>query len=204
MVSVHDNGTGMTPDVAARAAEPFFTTKEVGKGTGLGLSQVYGFAKQSDGFLSIESQPGSGTTISLYLPRAEGAAVEAYSPAAEAPVCGDETILIVEDDDGVRGVVLEALSSCGYRIREARSGAEALAVLKDEAIDLMLTDAIMPGMSGADLMVEARRRRPDLKLLLTSGYSVAETPDGAEDVPLLKKPYNLAELYRVIREVLGE
>ena len=206
MVSVHDTGTGMTPEVAARATEPFFTTKEVGKGTGLGLSQVYGFAKQSEGFLSIESQPGIGTTVSLYLPRAEGTPMETDTPPGEAPVYGDETILIVEDDDGVRGFVVEALSSCGYRTREARSGNEALAVLKSEAVDLMLTDAIMPGISGAELMIEARRLRPHLKLLLTSGYSVTEMPlaDIAEKVPLLKKPYNLAELYRVIREVLGQ
>jgi signal transduction histidine kinase len=205
-VSVHDSGTGMTPDVLARAAEPFFTTKEVGKGTGLGLSQVYGFAKQSDGFLSIESQHGEGTTVSLYLPRAEGAAVETDTPEEDAPVCGDETILIVEDDEGVRGVVVEALSSCGYRTREARSGNEALVVLEGEAVDLMLTDAVMPGMSGAALMIEARRLHPGLKLLLTSGYSITETPvaDGAENIPLLKKPYNLAELYRMIREVLGQ
>jgi CheY-like chemotaxis protein len=204
VVSVQDNGSGMTPDVVARAAEPFFTTKDVGKGTGLGLSQVYGFAKQSDGFLSIQSQPEMGTTVSLHLPRVEGSEAETDTPAEEAPVCGNETILVVEDDDGVRGVAMEALSSCGYRTREARSGVEALDVLKDEAIDLMITDAIMPGMSGAELIVEARRLRPDLKLLLTSGYSVIEMPvaDIATDVPLLKKPYNLSELYNIIREVL--
>jgi CheY-like chemotaxis protein len=206
MVSVHDNGTGMTPEVAQRATEPFFTTKEVGKGTGLGLSQVYGFARQSDGFLSLESQPGIGTTVSLYLPRIEGTAVEADTPAEEAPVCGNETILIVEDDDGVRGLVVEALSSCGYRTREARSGTEALDVLKGEVIDLMLTDAIMPGMSGAELMVEAQRRRPDLKLLLTSGYTVTETSlaDIPKNVPLLRKPYNLTELYRMVGDVLRQ
>jgi signal transduction histidine kinase len=204
MVSVEDNGTGMTPDIVARAAEPFFTTKEVGKGTGLGLSQVYGFAKQSDGFLSIESRPEMGTTVSLYLPRVEGTEVETEARAEEAPICGNETVLIVEDDDGVRGVAVEALSSCGYQTREARSGIEALEVLKNEAIDLMITDALMPGMSGAELMVEARRLRPDLKLLLTSGYSVIEMPvaDIAMDVPLLKKPYNFSELYNMIREVL--
>ncbi len=206
MVSVHDTGTGMTPDVVERAAEPFFTTKEVGKGTGLGLSQVYGFARQSDGFLSIESQPGIGTTVSLYLPRAEGATAEAETPAEEASDYGDETILIVEDDEDVRGFVMEALARCGYGTREARSGIEALDILKGEAIDLMLTDAIMPGMSGAELVVEARGLRPNLKLLLTSGYSVTERPfaDIDENVLLLKKPYNLAELYRVIREVLDQ
>jgi signal transduction histidine kinase len=204
MVSVHDTGTGMTPEVAARATEPFFTTKEVGKGTGLGLSQVYGFAKQSNGFISIESVPGMGTMVSLYLPRAEGTAVEADLPAEEVLVSGNETILVVEDDDGVRSLVVEALVNCGYRTCEARSGAEALDVLRAEAVDLMLTDAIMPGMSGAELMIEARRLRPKLKLLLTSGYSVIETSlaDVGENVPLLKKPYNLTELYRLTREVL--
>jgi CheY-like chemotaxis protein len=206
MVSVRDNGTGMPPEVVARAAEPFFTTKEVGKGTGSGLSQVYGFAKQSDGFLSIESQPGAGTTVSLYLPRAEGTAVETVAAAEEASAGGNETILIVEDDDDVRGVAVEALSSRGYRTREARSGIEAINVLKEDDVDLMLTDAIMPGMSGAELMVEARRFRPNLKLLLTSGYSAfeADLADCPDNVPLLKKPYNLTELYRVIREVLGQ
>jgi CheY-like chemotaxis protein len=177
----------------------------VGKGTGLGLSQVYGFAKQSDGFLAIDSRPEMGTTVSLYLPRVEGALVEIDPRAEEGSVCGNETILIVEDDDGVRGLVAEALSNCGYRTRDVPSGTEALDVLKDEAIDLMLTDAIMPGMSGAELIIEARRLRPNLKLLLTSGYSVVETApaDIGQDVPLLKKPYNLTELYRVIRDVLG-
>src|SRR5262249_4017616 len=137
MVSVQDNGMGMTPDVVARAAEPFFTTKEVGKGTGLGLSQVYGFAKQSEGFLSIESQPETGTTVSLYLPKAEGALVETETLPAETLICGDDTILIVEDDDGVRGLVVEALSNCGYRTRDVPNGTEALDILKDEAIDLM-------------------------------------------------------------------
>lgn len=160
MVSVQDTGTGMTPEVAARATEPFYTTKEVGRGTGLGLSQVYGFARQSDGFLAIESEPGAGTTVALYLPRADGAAVETDASAQEAPVCGHETILIVEDDDGVRSLVVEALASCGYRTREAHSGAEALDILQAEAIDLMLTDAIMPGMSGTELIAEARRLRP--------------------------------------------
>jgi signal transduction histidine kinase len=204
IVSVHDTGTGMTPEVAARATEPFFTTKEVGKGTGLGLSQVYGFAKQSNGFISIESVPGMGTMVLLYLPRAEGTAVEADLPAEEVSVSGNETILVVEDDDGVRCLVVEALVSCGYRTCEARSGTEALDVLRAEAVDLMLTDAIMPGMSGAELMIEARRLRPKLKLLLTSGYSVIETSlaDVGENVPLLKKPYNLTELYRLTREVL--
>jgi signal transduction histidine kinase len=206
VVSVHDTGKGMTPEVVARAAEPFFTTKDVGKGTGLGLSQVYGFARQSDGFLSIESQPDIGTTVSLYLPRADGAAMETDTPAEETPIGGNETILIVEDDDGVRSFVTEALSSCGYRTREVRSGGEALEVLKGETIDLMLTDAIMPGMSGTELMVEARRLRPKLKLLMTSGYSATETSfgDKAENVLLLKKPYTLTELYRVIREVLAQ
>jgi CheY-like chemotaxis protein len=124
------------------------------------------------------------------LPRAEGIAVEADTPTEEAPAGGNETILIVEDDDGVRGFVVEALSSCGYRTREARSGTEAIDVLKGEGIELMLTDAIMPGMSGTELMVEARRLRPDLKLLLTSGYSVTEMPlaDIAENMPLLRNP----------------
>lgn len=205
-VSVHDNGTGMTPEVASRATEPFYTTKEVGKGTGLGLSQVYGFARQSEGFLSIESEPGVGTTVSLYLPWSEGTALEIDSPAEEAPDCGHETILIVEDDGGVRTFVAEALSGCGYRTLEARGGAEALDILKSEAVDLVLTDAIMPGMSGAQLMVEARRLHPDLKLLLTSGYSVTEMPaaDIGENVPLLKKPYKLTELYRLIRQVLSQ
>jgi signal transduction histidine kinase len=207
MVSVEDTGEGMTPEIAARATEPFFTTKEVGKGTGLGLSQVYGFVRQSDGFLTIDTAPGKGTTVRMYLPRTTAKAVEAPEPAtADVTQGGSETILVVEDDDPVRTFVVEALADHGYHILEARDGAEALHLLgTGQRIDLLLTDAVMPGgVSGIQLAQEARRHWPHVKTILTSGYATANlTAELDENVPLLKKPYRLTELYQFIRDMLN-
>lgn len=206
-VSVHDTGEGMTPEVAARATEPFFTTKDVGKGTGLGLSQVYGFARQSEGFLVIESEPGVGTTLQLYLPRTGKAITTPDQRSATQAEGGSETILVVEDDENVRKFVVDALLAISYRTVEAGNAAEALEVLRaGERIDLLLTDAVMPGgMTGAQLAHAAQVQRPELKVLLTSGYAGTETAlaEAGETMLLLKKPYSLTELYRCVRNALN-
>jgi len=207
MLAMTDNGTGMSPDIVARAFEPFFTTKEVGKGTGLGLSMVYGFAQQSGGHARIYSELGHGTTVRLYLPRAEAPA--APPPAKEPPVrsAGSETILVVEDDDMVRHTVAIQLGSLGYRVIEAADGPQALAKLAEaERVDLLFTDMVMPrGMNGRQLAEAARRLIPGLRVLFTSGYEreILDPPGHAEGAPdLLRKPYQMAELARMVRKIL--
>jgi PAS domain S-box-containing protein len=208
-VVVTDSGDGMAPDVIERAFEPFFTTKGEGRGTGLGLSMVYGFAKQSRGHVKIYSELGHGTSIKVYLPRA----VAAAAAVVERPVVGDprsaggETILIVEDDAAVRIAAVTILENLGYRVLEAEDGRAALAILgSPEPIDLLFTDLVMPnGMSGQDLVEQARRRRPSLKALFTSGYSapVIEARGSADpSVPLLGKPYRKQKLGETVRRVL--
>ncbi|HUN51349.1 MAG TPA: ATP-binding protein, partial [Candidatus Sulfotelmatobacter sp.] len=210
MLSVHDTGTGMPPEVIARATEPFFTTKEQGKGTGLGLSMIYGFAKQSGGHLKIYSEVGFGTTMRLYLPRAKDGATAAAASGdlpAESIPRGRESILLVEDDDDVRAAVLRQLNDLGYRTRIAANGPAALAVLDSgEQFDLLFSDVVMPGgMTGFQLAAEARQRYPGLKVLFATGY--AKAPTTAENqpgmtVPVLRKPYRKQDLARKLREVL--
>ncbi len=211
LLAVTDTGAGMTPDVIERAFEPFFTTKESGKGTGLGLSMIYGFAKQSRGHVKIYSEAGLGTTVRLYLPRAaaEAGAAAAPDPSSEVPASGSESILVVDDDAGVRAIARSHLERLGYRVLEAADGAQARALLADPAIpiDLLFTDVVMPGgISGRELAVEARGLRPGLKLLLTSGYS-----KGALDrenriepgTPFVAKPYRRLDLAEKVRAALS-
>jgi PAS domain S-box-containing protein len=211
MIAVSDTGKGMSPEVLAHAFEPFFTTKEVGKGTGLGLSMIYGFAKQSGGHVRIYSEVGLGTTVRLYLPRfrAADAALDepAAAPAVKPGQGGGETILAVEDDPRVRKLVLQQLDSLGYKVIEAGTGAEALKIIdSDLPIDLLFTDVVMPGgMNGKDLADAARRKRPGLKVLFTSGYAEGSMPHrGALDpgIRMLSKPYRKAALAEKIREAL--
>jgi signal transduction histidine kinase/CheY-like chemotaxis protein len=209
MIAVSDSGEGIPANLLDKVFEPFFTTKEVGKGAGLGLSMVYGFVKQSNGHIKIYSEPGHGTTVKLYLPQAVGAA---DALAAEAGICaverGDESILIVEDDVLVREYVLTQISRLGYATFAASKAAEALAIIDGpERIDLLFTDVIMPGgMNGRQLASEARRRRPGLKVLYTSGYTEnAIVHHGRLDagVLLLTKPYLRSDLARMIRTALA-
>ncbi len=208
-VSVIDSGIGMAPEVIGHVFEPFFTTKETGKGSGLGLSMVYGFVKQSAGHVRIASEPGRGTTVTLYLPRAP--APPSAVAAAEAPdevVGGSERILVVEDDPIVRVFVENQLHGLGYRVVTASAGAEALSLLDaGEPVDLLFTDIVMPGgMNGRELADAVLERRPGLPVLFTSGYTeVGVVRDGVldSDVDLLHKPYRRAELAARIRRALA-
>jgi PAS domain S-box-containing protein len=208
VVTVRDTGCGMSEQVLQHAFEPFYTTKEVGKGTGLGLSQVYGFVKQHGGTVRIESSVGRGTSVRLYLPRADGAvAQEGSEDAAAASSKGTATILVVEDDADVREMLLSLVSGLGYQTRVAATGPEALAVLRaDPAIELLFTDLIMPaGMSGLELARAARGLNPDLRILVSSGYAgrgATQDPSGME-FPFIAKPYPPSALALKIREVLA-
>jgi CheY-like chemotaxis protein len=194
--------------VRDKVFEPFFTTKEAGKGTGLGLSMVYGFVKQSGGHIKVYSEEGHGTTIRLYLPIAMGrvdAAVPAVAPAQGA----GETILVVEDDDLVRGFVVAQLHSLGYRTFSAADSCAALAYVdRGQPFDVLFTDIVMPGgMTGRQLADEMTRRRPKTKVVYTSGYTEnAIVHHGRLDpgVLLLSKPYRKSELSSMLRRAIGE
>jgi len=212
-ISVTDNGQGIAPEVLERVFEPFFTTKDVGKGTGLGLSQVYGFTRSTHGFAAMESVVGSGTTVKLLFPCSVDPAAEETGTTSSGTLplrraVDGETVLLVEDDEQVLGMAVESLEELRYRVIVARNGAEALDHLKGmDRIDIMFSDIMMPGgISGSQLAVAARRLRPDIKVLLTSGY-VADLDEGQVlgrgEMPVLNKPYRRDELARSLRLVLG-
>jgi signal transduction histidine kinase len=209
MVAVSDNGTGIPAAILDKVFDPFFTTKEVGKGTGLGLSMVYGFVKQSGGHIKIYCEHGHGTCIKIYLPRAAGRDVEPIEAAMAAPVRGGtETILVVEDDPLVRNYVIAQLVALGYRAIAAANADEALMLIdKGTACDLLFTDVIMSGSkNGRELADEVVRRRPEAKVLYTSGYSQsAIVHNGRLDpgVLLLTKPYRRSDLAQMIRVALN-
>ncbi len=202
VVAVADNGAGMDEATRAQAFEPFFTTKEFGRGSGLGLSQVYGFATAAGGTVEIASTPGQGTTVEIWLPRAEGVQPAAHGtgPAASLRRAeAGETVLAVEDEPAVLSAVVENLADLGYRVVPARDAAEALDRLRGgERVDILFSDIVMPGgMNGLQLAVEAGRLRPGLRVLLTSGYTgeaLAGEHSVPPDVPILSKPYRREEL----------
>ena len=208
MLAVSDTGTGMEPEVLARAFDPFFTTKEEGQGTGLGLSQVFGWVKQSGGHIKIYSEVGHGTTIKLYLPRAVAEGAVAPAPAEPVPPGGNETILVVEDNANVRKTVVRQLHDLGYRSVEAESGASALKLVAEGlSFDLLLTDVVMPGgMTGYQLADQLRRTRPDTRVLFTSGYTeLARSADQlSRRDSLLSKPYRKQDLGRAVRRALDQ
>ncbi|HEY8336148.1 MAG TPA: PAS domain-containing protein [Tardiphaga sp.] len=209
-ISVTDTGTGMSPEVVARAFDPFFTTKPIGQGTGLGLSMIYGFARQSNGHVSIDSTLGRGTTVKLYLPRHHGevAVYAAISVGADAHAATGETVLVVEDEPVVRGVIVEMLHEQGYRVLEAVDGASGLRVLRDEArIDLLVTDVGLPGMNGRQLADQARETRPELKILFITGYAESVAiADGflQPGMEMITKPFDLDNLSRRIRDMVAK
>jgi signal transduction histidine kinase/CheY-like chemotaxis protein len=204
-ISLSDTGHGIAGPDLHKVFDPFFTTKEVGKGTGLGLSMVYGFVKQSGGHIAIESEKGRGTTVWIYLPKAEGALVPvADQRISESPKGGHGKILVVEDDSLVRAYVVAQIQSLGYTTLSASDAQEALSVLRSsDPVDLLFTDVIMPGsMNGRELSIEALKLRPTLKVLYTSGYTenaIGEDGRLDPDVLLLAKPYSRADLARMIR-----
>lgn len=209
-IQIADNGAGMSMEVRERAFDPFFTTKTQGAGTGLGLSMVYGFVKQSEGHVEICSTVGRGTTVTLFLPRADGERRYAEAPAASAADGGHgERVLVVEDDPRVRRMVVVRLGELGYSVIEARSGPEALELIRAPGqIDLLLSDVVMQeGMSGFELARLARLERPDLRILLTTGYadpdSLARSGGSrSRSEIILRKPYSKDQLARTVRHVL--
>ncbi|HEY4321664.1 MAG TPA: ATP-binding protein [Gemmatimonadales bacterium] len=207
VISVTDNGSGMTADVRARIFEPFFTTKELGKGTGLGLAMVYGIVTQSGGSLSVYSEPGRGSTFRIYLPLAEGVTAPVATKATLAAPRGGETILLVEDDPLVRGATTEALTRLGYAPVVADHPHEALRLMgaRDGApIDMVLSDVVMPRMDGPTLIGRLREMQPGLKAILMSGYpgTAIDEAAGLGDVLFLEKPFSVAALARAVRETL--
>ena len=208
MVAVTDTGTGMTPEVMAKAFDPFFTTKGPGRGSGLGLSQVFGFVKQSGGHIKIFSELGQGTSIKIYLPRLCGAVNAPKQADSKKPARGvrSEVVLVVEDDDQLLALTAELLRDLGYGVIVARGGAEALSVLVEHPeVRLLLTDVGMPDMSGRVLAEEAQKRRPELKVLFTTGYAGnAAAHKGMLDsgINLLQKPAALEQLAAKIRMML--
>jgi signal transduction histidine kinase/CheY-like chemotaxis protein len=210
MIAITDTGAGMTADVIARAFDPFFTTKDTGKGTGLGLSQVYGFVKQSNGHIKIYSERGAGTTVKMYFPRLIKSAQE-VGRLPLGPVRGgdsSEVILLVEDDPLVRRSTAETLNELGYTVYDSDCAANALAVLDRIAqVKLLFTDVVMPDMNGRQLATEARRRRPALKVLFTTGYTANAIVHGGildSDVQFISKPFTLDQLAAKVRAVLDE
>lgn len=208
-LSISDTGGGMPPEVVARAFELFFTTKAAGRGTGLGLASIYGFVKQSGGNATIYSEPGRGTTVNLYLPRATRVEeISLTDVGRKAPTATGETVLVVEDNPQLRALSLRRIKLLGYRVLEADSGPSALVVLQGEdEIDLIFSDVVMPGgMTGYELGRQATQRNPAIKILLTSGYdaeaaSAQDTTDS--ELRVLRKPYKQADLARALREVLA-
>ena len=224
LVEVEDTGTGIPADVLAKVFEPFFTTKEVGKGTGLGLSMVYGIIKQTGGFIFCSSEPGDGATFRIFLPRhavearaeagaqGEGAAVEAGQPAAEKAAAnqdlsGTATVLLVEDEDAVRMGGVRALSSRGYTVHEASSGVEALEIFEEleGAVDIVVSDVVMPEMDGPTLLGELIKRQPDIKFIFVSGYAedafAKNLPQEAK-FGFLPKPFTLKQLATTVKDML--
>jgi PAS domain S-box-containing protein len=208
MLVVGDSGVGMDAGTQAHIFEPFFTTKELGKGTGLGLATVYGVVKQSGGWIWVYSEPGQGTTFKIYLPQVE----EANEPVELSGVCataprGTETILVVEDQESIRGLAREFLESRGYTVLEARDGREAIQIVQGHSgtIDLLVTDVVMPKMGGRELVHRLMAQRPQMKALFMSGYAEqASTEHGSGDrlAIFLQKPFSLDSLARKVREVL--
>jgi CheY-like chemotaxis protein len=210
MLSVRDTGCGIDEPTRARIFEPFFTTKQPGKGTGMGLASVYGIVKQSGGYVWVYSEPGRGTTFKLYFPRVRADVETARMPHIDTDsVEGDETILLVEDENALREITAITLRSAGYTIVEADSPAKAIQLLTThrEPIHLLLTDVIMPHMNGVELSKRLQASRPNLKVVFASGYGgddLARQMSVAPDAVLLEKPFSKNALLKKVHAVLHE
>jgi CheY-like chemotaxis protein len=212
MLAVSDNGCGMDEETRSRIFEPFFSTKEKGKGTGLGLSMVYGTVEQSGGSIKVLSEPGRGTTIQIWLPRVEESEEVAGLPQPKElleakPILGTETVLLAEDDQGVRNVAREFLKMKGYRVLEAGNATEAIRIAQEstETIHLLLTDIVMPGLKGEELVARVTSIRPDVKVLYMSAYTedaIVNLGILAPGTNFIEKPFGPDELARKVRKVL--
>jgi CheY-like chemotaxis protein len=206
LLSVADSGCGILPEVMAKIFEPFFTTKGLGKGTGLGLATVYGIVKQSGGHVAVYSEVGIGTTFKVYLPRVEQAADSRERSITRIPPSGTETVLLVEDEDGVRGLTRRILVSCGYNVLEAADGNEAVRVATghEGPIQLLITDVVMPGAGGRSVAAQVTSRHPEVRVLFVSGYTddaVIRHGVLREEVNFLQKPFSPNALTDTVRSV---
>jgi two-component system cell cycle sensor histidine kinase/response regulator CckA len=211
-IEVTDTGTGMTKEIQSKIFDPFFTTKPVGQGTGLGLATVYGIVKQSGGFIDVDSEMGRGTSFNIYLPRrkleaADAAPVEVVAHPAR-DVTGQDTILLVEDEEAVRSFAARALRMRGYNVLEASGGEEALEIVKsdDVKIDLIITDVVMPNMDGPTMVRHVKVLKPDLAVIFMSGYAeeaFRRNDQNSEDIHFLPKPFGLKQLAAKVKEVLA-
>jgi len=221
-IDVTDTGTGISPEIVDKIFEPFFSTKEVGKGTGLGLSTVYGIVKQTGGFVYVDSEPGAGTSFRIFLPRhhpeqeevaseaaaANGAARDAAAEAKPRDLTGQGTILLVEDEEGLRSLNARGLRSRGYSVIEASNGVEALEALEEKngAVDLVVSDVVMPEMDGPTLLKTMRGKNPDLKIIFVSGYAEdafeKSLPEN-QQFAFLPKPFTLSQLVAAVKETMA-
>jgi two-component system cell cycle sensor histidine kinase/response regulator CckA len=219
-IDVVDTGTGIPPDIVDKIFEPFFSTKEVGKGTGLGLSTVYGIVKQTGGFVYVDSEAGAGTSFRIFLPRhhaeqempeaaGNGAAKEPAEAKRAADLTGQGTILLVEDEEGLRSLNARGLRSRGYSVIEASNGIEAMEALeqKNGAVDLVVSDVVMPEMDGPTLLKAMRERNPDLKIIFVSGYAEDAFDKSVlrddEQFAFLPKPFALSALVEKVKQTMG-
>jgi two-component system NtrC family sensor kinase len=205
-LSVADTGGGIAPADISRVFEPFFTTKDVGKGTGLGLSQVYGFAQQTGGSVTIDSRVGEGTTVTIYLPRAKNAATAAAIPEQTATRRAKGAVLLVEDDENVAKIAMKILEMIGYRAEHARDGGTALALLLGgQKFDIVFSDILMPGgMSGLDLARKIRQHFPRMPVLLSTGYARAAGEVHREGFSIIAKPYRADSLAAALQRTIAE
>ena len=208
VIEIGDNGPGISPEIRAHIFEPFFTTKGVGKGTGLGLAVVHGIVKQSGGHITVYSEPGVGTVFKIYLPAIQEAAGRSAPKQAATDLHGTETILLAEDEEAVRAVTAAALQRFGYQVLKASGGAEALDLAQQAGgkIDLLVTDVVMPEMSGPELAIALQERFPGIKVLFLSGYTddaIVRHGILQAGVAFLQKPFIPSSLARKVREVLN-
>src|SRR6201999_529450 len=210
-IEVSDTGTGMSKEIQSKIFDPFFTTKPVGQGTGLGLATVYGIVKQTGGFITVDSEVGQGTRFNIYLPRlrADAIAIQPVEvvPAVARDVTGQDTILLVEDEEAVRSFAARALRMRGYNVLEAGGGDEALEIVEGGAeIHLIITDVVMPNMDGPTMVKHVKKLKPDLPVIFMSGYAeeaFRRNDQSSEDIHFLPKPFGLKQLAAKVKDVLS-